>query len=224
MSERINIAIDGPAGAGKSTVAKRISKELNILYLDTGAMYRAMAVKAINSGVDISDIKMVENMLKDTSITVEYIDGIQHTLLDGTDVTGQLRTPEAGKGASDIAVHPCVRIKLVEEQRKIAKSSDVIIDGRDVGSYIIPDTKYKFYLDASPEERARRRYEQNEHTELGNTVSLEQLEKDIIARDKVDSTREFAPLTLVPDAIYINTTSMSEDQVVSCMLDCIRNR
>ena len=141
----INIAIDGPAGAGKSTIAKAISRELGIIYLDTGAMYRAVALKAIQSGIDTGDKAGVESLVKDIDMQIEYKDNEQRILLDGTDVTAMIRTPDVSVGASDVAVIPAVRTKMVELQRSIAKNNDVVMDGRDIGTFVLPDASYKFF-------------------------------------------------------------------------------
>ncbi|NLH95854.1 MAG: (d)CMP kinase [Clostridiaceae bacterium] len=219
----INIAIDGPAGAGKSTVAKAISRELGIIYLDTGAMYRAVALKAIRSGIDTKDQQAVEAMVKNIDIRIEYRDSEQRIFLDGTDVTGSIRTPEVSVGASDVAVIPAVREKMVELQRRIARENDVVMDGRDIGTYVLPDASYKFFLTASLDERAKRRF--NEMRANGMTgVSLEDVRKDIEYRDRNDSSRSFAPLSKAPDALEIDTTGISPEEVVRMIMDIIKNR
>jgi cytidylate kinase len=217
----LNIALDGPAGSGKSTVAKALSKRLGILYLDTGAMYRAIALKAIRLGFDPGDASRVVPMLADTGVTVQNVDGVQHTLLDGEDVSGIIRTQEVSKGASDIAVIPAVRVKLVELQREIARAHDVIMDGRDIGSYVIPETPYKFFITASVEERAGRRLSELRAKGEYLDVSEARMQEEIAARDHTDSTREFAPLTRTPDAVYIDTTDMRIEDVVSAILGAI---
>src|SRR5690606_38709736 len=219
----INIAIDGPAGAGKSTVAKAISRELGIIYLDTGAMYRAVALKAIRSGIDTKDQQAVEAMVKNIDIRIEYRDSEQRIFLDGTDVTGSIRTPEVSVGASDVAVIPAVREKMVELQRRIARENDVVMDGRDIGTYVLPDASYKFFLTASLDERAKRRF--NEMRANGMTgVSLEDVRKDIEYRDRNDSSRSFAPLSKAPDALEIDTTGISPEEVVRMIMDIIKNK
>ena len=176
--QRINIAIDGPAGAGKSTVARMVAEELSILHLDTGAMYRAMALKALRLGISPGDASGVLPLLPKTEITVENIDGVQHTYLDGEDVSMLIRTPEVSKGASDIGVIPEVRIKLAESQREFAKEHDVIMDGREIGSFVLPDAPYKFYVTASADERARRRLLELQEKGLGMDKTLESLRKE----------------------------------------------
>ncbi|MDD6047547.1 MAG: (d)CMP kinase [bacterium] len=216
--QRINIAIDGPAGAGKSTVARMVAEELSILHLDTGAMYRAMALKALRLGISPGDASGVLPLLPKTEITVENIDGVQHTYLDGEDVSMLIRTPEVSKGASDIGVIPEVRIKLAESQREFAKEHDVIMDGREIGSFVLPDAPYKFYVTASADERARRRLLELQEKGLGMDKTLESLRKEILARDHTDSTRAFAPLVRVPDAVLIDTTNMSASEAAAEVL------
>ena len=216
--QRINIAIDGPAGAGKSTVARMVAEELSILHLDTGAMYRAMALKALRLGISPGDASGVLPLLPKTEITVESIDGVQHTYLDGEDVSTLIRTPEVSKGASDIGVIPEVRIKLAESQREFAKEHDVIMDGREIGSFVLPDASYKFYVTASADERARRRLLELQEKGLGMDKTLESLRKEILARDHTDSTRAFAPLVRVPDAVLIDTTNMSASEAAAEVL------
>jgi cytidylate kinase len=156
----INIAIDGPAGAGKSTIAKAISRILGIIYLDTGAMYRTVALKAIRSGIDTRDEKQLTELVRDIDIRIEYKDNEQRIFLDGDEVTALIRTPEVSIGASNVAVIPAVRIKMVELQREIAHSSDVVMDGRDIGTYVLPEANFKFFLTATLDERAKRRYDE----------------------------------------------------------------
>ncbi|AEE96788.1 (d)CMP kinase [Mahella australiensis] len=216
----LNIAIDGPAGAGKSTVAKLLAKQLNIIYLDTGAMYRAIALKAIEQGVDVSDTDALSVLLEDTDIDISYVDEQQHVLLDGRDVTDIIRTPQISDGASKVAAIPAVRLKLVELQRRIARMHDVVMDGRDIGTFVLPNADVKFYLTASIEERAKRRLE--EMRAKGYEHSLDDVKDDIRARDKNDSEREFAPLRKADDAILIDSTDKTVDEVVEEMLPFIR--
>ncbi len=215
---KLNIAIDGPAGAGKSTIAKAIAKKLGILYLDTGAMYRALALKAIRLGIDPNDAARVVPMLPGTTVGVYSENGAQHTLLDGEDVTGLIRTQEIAKGASDISVIPEVRVKLAQCQREIAAGNDVVMEGRDMGSYVIPDTPYKFYVTASSDERARRRLKElrEKGADLGKTH--EEIRLEIEARDYTDSHRAFVPLTRTEDAVLVDTTGMSIDEAVNAVL------
>lgn len=220
---RINIAIDGPAGAGKSTIAKAVAKDLGIIYLDTGAMYRAVALKSAQSGLDTKDGAGLETLVKNIDIRIEHDGNEQRIFLDGNDVTGDIRTAEVSIGASNVAVNPAVRIKLVELQRKIAKANDVVMDGRDIGTYVLPDAKHKFFLTASIEERAKRRYDEMIGKGMSG-ITIEQIEKDIAFRDKNDSSRAFAPLSKASDAIEIDTTSMTIQEVVESVLSHINNK
>ena len=218
----INIALDGPAGSGKSTVAKILSKELDILYLDTGAMYRACALKAVREGVDPQNRAEVEGIVEKLNVKVEYIDGSQHTFLDGEDVSDKIRVNEVSMAASHISAHPCVRVKMVEMQREIAKQMSCILDGRDIGSTVLPDAKFKFFLTADSEIRAKRRY--NELIEKGQTVDFEKLHAEIIQRDKQDSEREFSPLVCANDAVVIDTSNMSIDEVLATVKAYVQER
>ena len=220
----LNIALDGPAGSGKSTAAKLLAAELDMLYLDTGAMYRAIALKALRLGIDPNDAERVMPMLPETSVDVENRSGTQHTFLDGEDVSGLIRTQQVSKGASDIAVIPAVREKLVELQREIALKHDVIMDGRDIGSYVIPNTPYKFYINASVQERARRRLAELQERGEYLDVSQARMEEEIAARDHTDSTRAFAPLKRTEDAVYIDTTGISAQEVVRTILDIVKGK
>ena len=208
----IQIAIDGPAGAGKSTVAKALAKALKINYLDTGAMYRALAYAVINKGISISDREKVESALDDICMSISYVDGTQYVFVDGIDTAPYIRTPEISMAASSIGTIPMARIKLVELQRETASKFDIILDGRDIGTYVIPDAKLKFYITASSRERAIRRSRDLERA--GMTVDIDEVEKDIIRRDEQDMNREFAPLRCADDAIYLDTTEMSAEKVL----------
>lgn len=208
----IQIAIDGPAGAGKSTVAKEVAKRLGIHYLDTGAMYRAMAVAVLEQGIDICEHEKVQQALEKIEISVVYTQKGQRVLANGLDLTDKIRTPQATKGSSDIAVIPAVRLALVAIQRDVAKRYDIIMDGRDIGTYVLPKAKAKFFITASVQERAKRRY--LELKAGGQERPIEQLEAEIAARDKTDSEREFAPLRQAEDAILVDTTHMSIEEVV----------
>ena len=219
----INIAIDGPAGAGKSTVARAVAKKLGILYLDTGAMYRAMALKAMREGIDPNDKEQVLPLLECTEIYAKSIGGTQHTYLDGEDVSGLIRTPEISRGASDISAIPDVRIKLAQIQRNIAHTSDVVMDGREIGSYVIPECENKFYVTASVDERARRRLLELKEKGRDNGMTVEDMAKDIAERDYNDSHRAFAPLLRLPEAILIDTTDLTIDEAVNAVLKNIKN-
>ena len=217
----IAIAIDGPAGAGKSTIAKMVADKLNIHYLDTGAMYRAVALKILKEGLDPSNREQVISALPSIHIGVTYHDGLQRVCLDGEDVTHLLRQPEVGKAASAVAVIPEVRMKLVELQRNIAKSYSVVADGRDIGTFVLPNADKKFYLTATLEERSRRRW--LEMREKGYDQSLEEVKKELEARDKNDMSRAFAPLRKAEDAILIDTTGKSIEQVANEVCGYLRD-
>lgn len=208
----MNIAIDGPAGAGKSTIAKLLAAKLGILYLDTGAMYRAVGLKALNTDVEISDATAVEKMLANTEIDVRQENGVQRVYLDGKDVSTDIRENKVSKAASDISAVPCVRYKMVELQREIASKCDTVLDGRDIGTYVLPNAEHKIFLTASAEERAKRRYA--ELKAKGSDLSLEQIRDDIVKRDYNDSHRALAPLKKADDATEVDTTSMTIDEVV----------
>ena len=214
----LNIAIDGPAGAGKSTIAKAVAKALGILYLDTGAMYRAMALKAQRLGVSPQDQGAVLALLAKTDIFARSVSGAQHTYLDGEDVTTFIRTQEIAKGASDISAIPQVRMKLAEVQRGVARENDVVLDGREIGSYVLPGAPYKFFITASVQARARRRLAELQARGLGAGRTLSDIAAEIFQRDYNDSTRAFAPLTRVPEAIYIDTTDMTIAEAVDAVL------
>lgn len=220
ISEIYNIALDGPAGSGKSTVAKALAKDYNILYLDTGAMYRACGLKALRLGISPKDRAAVEKMLPQLNVKVEYKDGAQHTILDGEDVSSAIRENAVSMAASDISAHPAVRVKMVEMQREIAKSISCVLDGRDIGSTVLPDAKYKFYITADSKVRATRRF--NELSARGEKVDFEQLHAEIIARDKQDSEREFSPLVCADDAVVIDTSNMDINEVVATVKAAIQ--
>ena len=209
----LNIALDGPAGSGKSTVAKALSKSLGILYLDTGAMYRACGLKAKQLGISPKDEDAVNTFINDVDIKVEYVDGAQRTYLDGVDVSTKIRENDISMMASDISALKNVRIKLVDLQRQIANEHDCILDGRDIGTNVLPNAKYKFYITASIDVRAERRY--LELIARGQTVDKEALKKEIETRDYNDSHREFAPLKQANNAILIDTTNMTIEEVIS---------
>ncbi len=221
---RINIAIDGPAGAGKSTAAKGIAEALGIHYLDTGAMYRAMALYAKRNGVDARDTAALSRILPGADIAVRYADdGAQRVLLSGEDVTDHLRTPELSMGASSVSMYPPVRDKLAALQRAVGQSYDVVMDGRDITTNVLPHTKYKFFITASPEERAKRRL--SELIAKGDAgVTFDAVLEDIRRRDHQDSTRAYMPLTRTADAYYLDTTGMTIGETVALMLAVIREK
>ena len=216
----MNIAIDGPSGAGKSTIAKELAKRLNITYLDTGAMYRTVALKSLLIGVDVNDAKGVEEMLPTVDLDIKYIDGVQHVYLDGKDVSKEIREHRMSKAASDISRIPAVRLKLVEMQRALAAKYDCVLDGRDITSYVLPNADYKFFITASPEVRAKRRFD--ELTAKGETIDFSVLLEDIKKRDYNDSHRDFAPLTRTEDSVYIDTSDMSIEDVLTKVLSYIK--
>jgi len=217
---RLNIAIDGPAGAGKSTLAKALARSLNIHYLDTGAMYRAVAYAAVSAGISVKDEEAVARLLEDIDLKTVYVDGEQQILLNGVNVMPYIRTPEMSTAASDISALPCVRKKLVEMQREVAKQYDVVLDGRDIGTYVLPDAPYKFFLTADPAERARRR-----HAELlskGIHKDYDDVLSEMLQRDANDSSRALAPLKKADDAILIDATHLDADAVLSLVLSKLK--
>ena len=222
ISEIYNIALDGPAGSGKSTVAKILAKDYNILYLDTGAMYRACGLKALRLGIDPKDREAVEKMLPELNVKVEYFGGAQHTILDGEDVSSAIRENAVSMAASSISAHPAVRVKMVEMQREIAKSMSCVLDGRDIGSTVLPDAKFKFYITADSKIRAMRRFK--ELQERGESVEFEKLHAEIVARDKQDSEREFSPLVCADDAVVIDTSEMDVESVVAAVKSVIQSK
>ena len=207
----INIAIDGPAGAGKSTIAKAVAAKLGIIYLDTGAMYRAVAYAALKKGIDVKDPEGVAQLLENLEMDIRYENGVQNVYVNGENATPYLRTPEMSKAASDISALPVVRYKMVELQREFAAKYDVVLDGRDIGTFVLPDANCKFYMTASPEERAKRRFE--ELTAKGETCDYNAVLQDIVKRDYNDSHREVAPLKQADDAYYLDTTELSIAEV-----------
>ncbi|MBQ7241563.1 MAG: (d)CMP kinase [Firmicutes bacterium] len=214
------IAIDGPASSGKSTIAKSISKKLGILYVDTGAMYRAVALFCIRKGISTTDEDAVNSVLDEIDMDIETIDGIQHIILNGEDVSDKIRTQEVGQGASDVAVFFNVRERLVEIQRNIAKEESVVMDGRDIGTNVLKDAQYKIYLTASLEERASRRYA--EYVVAGENFTLEEVKAQLAIRDKNDMEREHNPLTKAEGALEIDSTNMSIDEVEKAILDYVQ--
>ena len=222
LNKTVNIAIDGPAGAGKSTIAKRLAGALGFLYLDTGAMYRAVALKMLACGVPLDDEAAVGAVLKETVIDVRHENGAQRIFLDGSDVSDDIRRHEVSKAASDVSALPCVRLKMVELQRDIASRTNTILDGRDIGTYVLPNAEVKFFLTATVDERARRRY--GELIAKGTDCTYETIRKDIEIRDYNDSHRLFAPLKKADDAIEVNTTDMTIEEVARHMTEIISEK
>jgi cytidylate kinase len=211
----MNIAIDGPAGAGKSTIAKRLAKKLGFIYVDTGAMYRAMAYYFLQHDIDAKDERAIAAACPDVDVTITYENGEQQVLLNGENVNGVIRNEEVGNMASSTSVYPVVREKLVELQRQLAKSADVIMDGRDIGTCVLPDAQVKIYLTASSATRAKRRFD--ELTEKGVSCDLAEIEKDIIDRDYRDMHRETSPLCQAEDAVLVDSSEMNIDEVVDAI-------
>ncbi|MDD4689931.1 MAG: (d)CMP kinase [Eubacteriales bacterium] len=217
MNKPISIAIDGPSGAGKSTIAKTLAKKLGFIYIDTGAMYRAVGLYVLRRGVEPTDLAGVEPLLADIDISIAYEDGTQKVFLNNEDVSDKIRTPQISKYASDVSAHVPVRLKLVELQRGLANSKSVIMDGRDIGTYVLPDAQLKIFLTASGEERAKRRY--LELTQKGAVCSLEEIARDMAQRDENDSKRAFAPLKAADDSIVLDSTTLTQDEVVEKILE-----
>lgn len=222
ITEIFNIALDGPAGSGKSTLAKALAKDYNILYLDTGAMYRACALKALKLGIDPKNETAVKEFLPNLDLKVEYKDGAQHTILDGEDVSSAIRENAVSMAASDVSAHPCVRIKMVEMQRKIANNMSCVLDGRDIGSIVLPDAKYKFFITADSKVRAMRRFK--ELSARGENVDFEKLHAEIVVRDKQDTEREFSPLICAKDAVLIDTSELDVEGVLKAIKSVIQSK
>jgi cytidylate kinase len=217
-----NIAVDGPAGAGKSTIAKRVAKELSFIYVDTGAMYRAIALYMIRNGISPQEDDRLEETCKKLHIDITYQDGAQQVILNGENVTGQLRTEEVGNMASAFAAKPCVRAALLTLQRDLAAKSDVLMDGRDIGTNILPGAQLKIYLTASVETRAERRF--LELQEKGVPCDLDSIKKDIEERDERDKNREIAPLCQAEDAVLVDSSDLTIDQVTNRIVSLYRER
>ena len=219
----MNIAIDGPAGAGKSTIAKKVSKDLGFIYVDTGAMYRAIAVHLIDNDISADNEAEVADDIADILIEIKYEDGAQQVYLNGTNVTGRLRTEVVGNMASKSSALPCVREKLLSIQRELAAKNDVVMDGRDIGTNILPNAELKIYLTASVEIRAQRRYD--ELVAKGETnVDRCKIEKDIAARDKQDMERKIAPLKKADDAVLVDSSDMDINEVADAIIRLAKER
>lgn len=215
-----SVAIDGPAGAGKSTIAKQIAKKMNFIYVDTGAMYRAMALFFIRNHVGADEKEKIETVCKEAKITIEYRDGEQVVLLDGENVNGLIRTEEVGNMASATSVNREVRKKLVSLQQELAKSAEVIMDGRDIGTCVLPEADVKVYLTADARVRAKRRFD--ELAAKGETCDIDKIEADIIDRDYRDMNREISPLKQAEDAVLVDTSCMNIEEVVETIMELIR--
>lgn len=215
----INVAIDGPAGAGKSTIAKAAAKQLNYIYVDTGALYRTIAYNAVKKNV-IDDTNAVIALLNDTKVELKYIDGVQAVFLNGEDVSAYIRTPEISMGASKVSAIPEVRAFLLSLQQEIAKENDVIMDGRDIATVVLPNADVKIFLFASPECRAERRYK--ELVEKGESVTFDEVLEDVNKRDYQDSHREIAPLKPSEDSIMLDTSTLDLNQSIDLVIKTIK--
>jgi len=218
-NKRIVVAVDGPAGAGKSTISKRVAKILNLEYIDTGAMYRALTLKILRKGINPKDVTKIIEVMEETIIFFKN----NHIYLDGTKVDEEIRKNIVNKHVSEISKIGKVREKMVDMQRKLSESTNVIMDGRDIGTVVLPHANYKFFITASVEERARRRYK--ELLERGEkNISYDQVLSDIKERDRIDSTRQIAPLKKSPDALVIDTTNKTIDECVNQIIGIIEGR
>ncbi len=216
---KYNIAIDGPAGAGKSTIAKKVAEKLGFVYIDTGAMYRAMAFYYMNKGISVENKEAVIAEFDNIDISLKHVEGIQHIFLNGEDVSGLIRTPEVGENASKVSAIAEVRAKLVALQQAIAKTINVVMDGRDIGSVVLPDAELKIYLTASVKVRALRRYK--ERIEKGEEADLAEIEKEIEERDYRDMHRDASPLICVPDAVVVDTSDLNIDEVMDKIISLV---
>ena len=217
-----SIAIDGPAGAGKSTIAKRIAKELSFIYVDTGAMYRAIALYFLRKGTDPKNVEEIEKECPNIQVSIEYQDGVQQVLLNGENVNGFIRNEEVGNMASKTSSIPAVRVALLDLQRNMTKTANILMDGRDIGTHVLPNADLKIYLTASSKVRAKRRYD--ELSAKGEACNFEQIERDIILRDEQDMNRAIAPLKKAEDAILVDSSDMSIDEVVAAIKKAFKEK
>lgn len=216
----VSIAIDGPSGAGKSTIAKYLAEKCRFIYIDTGAMYRAVGWWTLSHGTDPKDEEGVKRLLPEIEMTITHDStGVQRVSVCGTDVSEKIRTPEVSMAASDVSKIPAVRLKLVELQRNIARQQNVVMDGRDIGTYVLPESQVKIFLTASPQERAQRRY--LELVEKGLDATYHDVLEDIIKRDKNDSSRAFAPLKKADDALEVDTTGLNLEEACAKLLEIV---
>ena len=222
MSEFVAIAIDGPSGAGKSTIAKRLAASLGFVYVDTGAMYRTVGLATLRRGIKSEDTAAVIAALSDIDVTIAYVDGAQRVFLNGEDVSDQIRTPEVSMAASTTSAIPEVRKFLFETQQKLARENNVIMDGRDIGTVVLPNAKVKIFLSASVEDRARRRFD--ELKEKGMDVSFEDVLEDMKQRDYNDSHRAVAPLKPADDAVSVDTTGNTLEESVALMESIVKEK
>ncbi len=218
----ISIAIDGPSGAGKSTLSRKISKELGYIYVDTGAMYRTIGLYVLRTNTDTKNAQLIEKLLPEIDLDLRYVDAEQRMFLNGEDVSGLIRTPSVSMAASDVSAHVCVREFLLEAQRNLATKSNVLMDGRDIGTVILPNANVKIFLTATPEDRAQRRYE--ELVARGENVKFDDVLKDVITRDENDTKRSAAPLKCADDAILVDTTGNTFEKSYNVLLDVIKNK
>ncbi|MBE7053895.1 MAG: (d)CMP kinase [Ruminococcaceae bacterium] len=216
--EKINVAIDGPAGAGKSSISKEVAKKLGYIYVDTGAMYRAVGLKFLDKSIEENDAEFIKS-LNETTVDIKYTDGVQHIFLDGEDVSALIRTQKVSQMASDVSKIGLVREKLLSLQKNLAKNNDCIMDGRDIGTTILPDAKVKIFLTASAEERAKRRCKDLENS--GQSADYETVLNEIIIRDKNDSERKISPLKMADDAILVDTSHISYEESVNTIYNII---
>lgn len=222
QNEIVNIAIDGPAGAGKSTLSRLLAENLGFVYVDTGALYRAVGLFALRNGVKATDADGVAEILQKTSIDLKFEDGVQHVYLNGEDVSSKIRTPEVSMAASQVSAIPSVRSFLLDLQKSIAAKNNVVMDGRDIGTVVLPNAKIKIFLTASPEDRARRRYE--EMIGRGDIADYSQVLSDIIKRDSADSSRGIAPLRAAEDAIRIDTTGYELEKSLEKIITVVKEK
>ncbi len=221
MKKYFNLAIDGPSGAGKSTIAKIVAKELEFIYVDTGAMYRAVGLYYLDKGINVDDEEKVNELIDEINVEFKIIDGNIRLFLNDRDVTDLIRTPEVSDAASRVSVHGKVRERMVSMQQEIARKNNIVMDGRDIGTVVLPNADLKVYLTASVEERADRRYK--ELKEKGMDVDLEQIKKDIEERDYRDMHRDISPLREAEDAIHLDSTGMEIDEEVAYILEFVKN-
>ena len=220
----VNIAIDGPAGAGKSTIARMLAKELNYIYVDTGAMYRTLALYFLEQGIDGNDEAAVVASLPQIDVALEYVDGLQQIFLNGENVTGRIRTEQVSDMASRTSTYAEVRVKMVELQRKIAEKNNVVMDGRDIGTVVLPDAAVKVFLTASAEVRALRRYKEMLEANPDLTTTLAEVEADIRERDYRDSHRENSPLRQAEDAVLVDSSDMTLEEVIGAIRRIVEER
>lgn len=218
----INVAIDGPAGAGKSTVARAAAQKLGYIYVDTGALYRAVGVYCLRKGIETTDVEGVGAVLSEITVELKFIDGVQHVFLNGDDVSTEIRLPEASMAASNVSAIPSVRAFLFDLQRDIAKKNNCIMDGRDIGTVVLPEAQVKIFLTADDTERAMRRYK--ELQEKGSTVTYQEVLDDLRVRDYNDSHREIAPLKPAEDSVTINTTGYTLEESIAKIVSTVEEK